>query len=58
MATRNKVHFGVFKTVSSVKARYAACGADSHGNRRNVIPTSKEWRDVNCKNCLRIKPKK
>ena len=41
--SKNKVHFNEY--------RRALCGCQSGKNKSNVVPLSKEWRDVTCKRC-------
>ncbi len=43
---KNKVHFN--------EKGNALCGAQSGKNKSNVVPLSKEWRDVTCKRCKRL----
>lgn len=48
---RNKVHKATYVRVAHSRA---LCGVDSGNNRRNVVPTSREDRDVTCKRCMKI----
>jgi hypothetical protein len=52
---KNKTHFAV--RPGNKGPRRALCGSDAGLKSGNVVPTSKEWRDVDCLLCKRARKK-